>query len=299
MFCRLLAGLYVMGVAATTTWAGMVFTVESRSEGGRGSEAQNAVINTAVQGSKMRMDYEESGNPMMEKGCYMVTHDAGQTMYLVNPKKKNYVKWDMQSMMGMAGGMMGMANMQISDPKVEKILDSAGPTVLGYPTRHYKFRTSYTMTMSFMGMKNNNAIVTDEEMWATPKITDMGMDAWKKNQSMRTGNPQLDSLIKAEMEKVKGFPLKRITVTKSEGSRGKNETTSLWEVKKISETSVSDKVFQIPSDYKEEAMMRSLPDESERGNKDESSSSDDESDRRPQQSDDSPVSRALNFFKKR
>jgi len=54
-------------------------------------------------------------------------------------------------MLGTAGavmnGMGAMVKMDFSTPKVEKLADEDGGTLLGLPTRHVRYRTSYTLTV--------------------------------------------------------------------------------------------------------------------------------------------------------
>ena len=126
--------------------------------------------------------------------------------------------------MGMAGGMMKMMNMTYTDPKVEKISEEPDGLVAGVPTIHYKFHTSYTMSMSMMMMKKKMHVVKDEEIWAAPKLVEVGLGIWLRKTPPKTNNEQLDAMIKAEMGKVEGFPLKMRTVQTSTDEKGKVET---------------------------------------------------------------------------
>jgi hypothetical protein len=180
---------------------------------------------------------------------------------MVNPGEKSYMKWDMEGMMGLAGGAMGMMNMKVSNPKVETVLDEAGPTILGCTTRHVKIQTSYTMSMSFMGMNNTSSITQEQELWTTEKFKDAGLDAWKNTQGMlKTGDQNLDALIKAQMEKVQGIPLKMIASTTNKDNSGKSHVNrTIMEVTEIKEMSVSKDKFEIPSGYTEKKMEDMIP----------------------------------------
>ncbi len=254
-----IGGLVALAVAANSQ-AGYTFKSVTRMEGGgRGADAQNSTVQAMVEGDKAHVEFVDSKNPAMEKGNYILTQDAGKSMFMVNPGDKTYTKWDMEAMMGMAGAAMkamgGFMQMEFSDPKVEKLADEAGEPILGYPTRHYKFRTTFTTTMTMMGRKTVTATVKDEDIWATSKLTDAGFGAWMRKTPPSMGNEQLDKLVKAEMGKIQGFPLRHIMVTANTDGAGKTQTTKMTsEVTELTKTTVPDSVFVMPPDYKERKM---------------------------------------------
>lgn len=250
---RMLA-VVVLGacVAANVCSAGWAYTAVTRGEGGRGADAAGMSVKAWVSDQSSRIEIGESRNPMMQNGSVMVTTDGGKTVYLLNPAEKSYMQWDMAAMMGMAGAAMKMMNMQISQPKIEKLLEEDGGEVAGFPVTHYRYRTSYSMDMNFMGVKQSNAVTTEEDLWATTKLTDPGLGLWLNQRSATTGNEQLDGLIKAEMGKVKGFPLRRIIATKTRDQQGKEQTTKMTtEVTEIRKDNPSADLFKIPEGYRD------------------------------------------------
>ena len=253
-----LSVLFVLALLlmAVPSFAGVYYTAKTTAQGGRGAEMQDVTVQAWVSGGNAKVVFEQSGNPMMGKGMYMVTTDGGKTVYMVDPEKKSYYKWDMDSLMGMAGGMMKMMNMTYTDPKVEKVAQEPDGLVAGVPTIYYKFHTSYTMSMSMMMMKRKTQIVKDEEIWAAPKLVEAGLGIWLRKTPPKTNNEQLDALIKAEMGKVEGFPLKMRTVQTSTDEKGKAETTTTtMEVTELRMQAVPDSTFQMPAGYKETSMM--------------------------------------------
>ncbi|MDD5564745.1 MAG: DUF4412 domain-containing protein [Thermoanaerobaculaceae bacterium] len=246
----------ILLVAGVPSYAGVYYTAKTTADGGRGAAAQDATVQAWVSGDSAKVVFESSGNPMMSKGMYMVTKDGGKVVYMVNPEEKSYFKWDMDSLMGMAGGMMKMMNMTYTDPKVEKIAEEPDGLVAGVPTIHYKFHTSYTLSMSMMMMKKKMHVVKDEEIWAAPKLVEAGLGIWLRKTPPKTNNEQLDALIKAEMGKVEGFPLKTRMVQTSTDEKGKVETTTTtMEVTDLRMQVVPASTFEIPPGYKETSMM--------------------------------------------
>jgi hypothetical protein len=243
-------------LTAVSASAGVVFSARTTSEGGRGAQMQAAVVKGWASGDKAKVEFEESGNRMMAKGFYMITKDSGKAVFMVNPKDRTYSRWDLDQMMGMAGGAMKMMNMTISDPQVEKLGEDSGGLVVGLPTTHYRFRTSYTMAMNFMGMHRVTKIVEEQEIWATTKLAEAALGIWLRKAPPKFGDEGFDKLVKAEMGKIQGFPLKRKSVRTSTDDKGKTEvTTTLMEVTDLQMVPVPDATFEIPSDYKETSMM--------------------------------------------
>lgn len=265
---QVIVGSIVSLVLAGTSFGGYSFKSVTTSTGGRGADARNSAVQALVEGEHARVEFTEGSNPMMKKGDYVLTKDAGKTMLMVSPTDKTYATWDMEAMMGAAGDMMkamgGMMKMEFSDPKIEKLTDEAGESILGYPTRHYKFRTTFTTTVSIMGRQNVSSTVKEEEIWATTAITDAGMGAWLRKSPPKTGNESIDKLIQAEMGKVQGFPLRHIMVNSSTDASGRTQThTTTTEVTELKKTSVPDSTFVVPSDYTELKMEVPAQDESQ------------------------------------
>jgi hypothetical protein len=222
----------------------------------------NIQVEGWVSGDKARVEFKESANPVAKAGAYLITKDAGKTIYLVDPEEKTYAEWDLQAMFGLVGsvmqGMGPLLKMEFSDPKVEKLLDEDGGTVVGLPTRHTRYRTSYTMKVRVLGMGNEANVVTEQDIWATDKLQDVALGVWLRADPPRTGNPQFDKLIAAEVDKAKGFPLKTVTVsTTTQKKKGQTTTTrSTMEVTQLdTSANVAATSFEIPAGYQETQLL--------------------------------------------
>lgn len=248
---------------ATPAFAGITYTAVTSADG-KGAEMQASTVKAAVDSGKARVEFVSSGNPIMGKGTYLLTNDGGKTMYLVNPEEKSYSKWDLDAMMGAAGGVMkamgGFMKMTFSDPKVEKLLEEPGPTMLGVPTTHYRFRTSYSMQMSVMGHKSASSNVTEEDIWTTTELGDPALGAWMRKGPPKTGDEQLDKLFSAEMSKVTGFPMKRVAKVTQTDANGKAQTsTTTMEVTALDrDAAVPPATFAMPSGYEERPLFPTM-----------------------------------------
>ncbi|HEY9422457.1 MAG TPA: DUF4412 domain-containing protein [Thermoanaerobaculia bacterium] len=215
-----------------------------------------------VSGDDAKVAFLQSGgNPVAQEGTYIVTKDGGRTLYLVNPEEKSYAKWDIQGMLGAVGAVMNgmgpLLKIQFSEPKVEKLAEDDGGTVQGLPTRHYKYRTSYNMTVKVLGMGNTSDVVTEQDVWTTSKLQDAGLSVWLRAEPPRTGNTEFDKLLTSEAYQLQGFPLKTVTVSTSTPKKGKPTTTrSTMEVTQLNASAtVPASAFEIPAGYQETQLL--------------------------------------------
>jgi hypothetical protein len=247
-------------LAAAPSFAGIHYKSVTRTEA-EGAKARNSDIQTEgwVAGDKAKVVFVESnGNPMAQKGTYILTKDGGKLLYLVSPEDKTYAEWSLQGMMGVVGTVMNgigpLLKIQFTDPKTEKIAEEDGGLVAGIPTRHYKFRTTYTMSVKVLGMGNSSNVVNEQDVWATTKLTDVGLGVWLRSDPPRTGNADFDKLIAGQAGKVQGFPLKMITTSTSTDTK-RNRTTRTTTTMQVTEldahAAVSPASFEIPAGYKQ------------------------------------------------
>jgi len=241
-------------------------TGDAAQQGKKKKGKQNITRTRAwIDGPKAKIEFldgDEAG--FMKKGTYLITTDGGETLYLVNPKDKTYSEFDLEAMFAMVGNVMNsmgsMMQLEFSDFKNEKLLEQAGEPILGRSTTHYRYDTGYTMNMSIMGMNRQNRTEMIQDMWCTDDLAAKGFYVWLRPDKFRTGNEEFDKLIKNEMGKVKGFPLKTTTATKMTGKKGKEMTmVSTMEVTALREEAVPSSIYVIPEDFTETSMMADMP----------------------------------------
>ncbi|HYO16215.1 MAG TPA: hypothetical protein VE685_23705, partial [Thermoanaerobaculia bacterium] len=168
-FQRSVLSVLLLLAAAAPSWAGIHYKAVTTNQDAKSKEMKMQVEGW-VSGDNAKVVFQDSNNPMAQEGAYLITKDGGRTVYLVDPKEKTYMKWDIEAMLGMAGavieGMGPLLKMEFSEPKVEKLLEEDGGTVAGLPTRHTRYRTSYTMKVKVLGMGNEASVVTEQDIWA-------------------------------------------------------------------------------------------------------------------------------------
>ena len=253
---------FLFALAALPSFAGIHYKAVTKTEDAT-NQAGDIAVEGWVAGDKAKVEFEEANknNPMAKKGAYLITKDGGRTIYFVDPSEKTYAEWDLQAMMGMVGsvmqGMGPLLKVEFTDPKVEKLLEENGGTISGLPTTHYRYRTSYNMKIKVMGMGQEANVVTEQDVWATDKLQDVGLGIWLRNEPPRTGNANFDKLIAGEMERAKGFPLKTVTVSTTTQKKGKQTVTrSTMEVTQLDTSAdVPASSFEIPAGYQETQLL--------------------------------------------
>lgn len=238
--------------------AGVYYEATTKGDG-RAGQAQASTVKGWVHGDNARVEFVESGNPMMAAGGYMVTKDGGTNLFFVNPKDKTYSKFDIESIGQMASGVGNMMNLKFSDLTTEDLGEGPGTVIAGLPTIHYKFRVAYTMSMSFMGMKQSSKVVQDKEVWAAPKLVEAALGIWLRKDPPKMGNEELDKLVRAQAGKIQGFPLKSIVKQTTTDKNGKTETTTTtMEVTKLELDMIPNVSFDVPAGYEEVDMFGAM-----------------------------------------
>jgi hypothetical protein len=244
----LILGSFVI-LAAAHALAGVEFVAQTRSEGGG-----DVTVHAFVSGARAKVVFVDSEVDLYATGDYMLSPDEGKTLYVISPSTKTYTKYDVQAMMagmgGMVRGMRGMMKVSFDSPKIEKLLEENGELVAGLPTRHYRYRTSYTVTMNMPGAHKVSTVM-EEDIWATEELADRALKVWLKQDPPTTGDEQVDSMIRAEMAKVPGFPLRRITVTRTTDARGEQKSRSEMDVLEVKQREVPETEFIMPRGYVE------------------------------------------------
>ena len=245
-------------VVATAAYclAGVEFVAQTRSDGGG-----DVTVHAFVSGSRAKVVFVESEAEIYATGDYMLSPDEGKTLYLVSPATRTYTKYDVQAMMagmgGMVQGMRGMMKVTFESPKIEKLLEQDGGVIAGLPTRRYRYRTSYTVSMHITGAKKVSTVM-EEDIWTTEQLADPALKVWLKQDPPSTGDEQVDNMIRAEMSKVQGFPLKRVTVTRTTDATGEHSNRSEMNVLEVKQVRVPEAEFAMPRGYTEVPPKRAI-----------------------------------------
>jgi hypothetical protein len=229
------------------------------------AQGQTMEVEAWVDGENAKVSFVASDNPLLAEGAYLLTSDGGQTLLLVNPEEKTYSPFDLGAMAATAGAMLKglgpLAKISFSNQKIEKLAEEAGPDILGYPTTHYRFRTSYDSVIKIMGMGQSAHNETTTDTWTTKGLSDAGFGAWLRREPPRTGIADLDQMIAGEVGKgIQGVPLKIASTTKATDQRGRETVTSTtMQVTAMKQEPVPAGTFVMPKGYERTELLPTMP----------------------------------------
>ncbi len=214
------------------------FVVRSQSGGkeavmmrGRGTFAGNDgridILETSAQGGGSEM--------FGGKGSYFLVLDGGKKMLLVNPAEKQYMQWDMASMLAgmskMVNAVGGLVKMEMSEVKIDAHNMGAGETLQGYPTVHYQLVENYTVSMKMFGRSSKSRSETTTDYYFAPALKNLA------NPFMANGKAMAQSFDMFNNPDYKEKGKQTVSVVTSEMLNFKN-------------TDIPKSTFAVPSDYK-------------------------------------------------
>jgi hypothetical protein len=257
--------------AAATPFAdGMTYEFQMRSQSTRTGNKEQITMRGrgTYAGDEAKIEILEAGSStggtetFGGKGTYFIVKDGGKEMYLVNPKEKQYMKWDIANMFaGMAKVMNavgGVVKMQMSDIHIDAQDLGPGEMIQGYPTHHYRMTQNYTMSASVFGHSSVTKSATTTDYYFAPSLRIANPFVSNSDQMAMVSsmdifnNPDFKNQMMAAQAKIQknGIPLKTVTTTNSTDSKGKTETTvSTMEMINFSKSNIPASAFAIPGDY--------------------------------------------------
>ncbi|MFQ5349895.1 MAG: hypothetical protein ACE5EG_05565 [Thermoanaerobaculia bacterium] len=250
---RLWITLLLAGALVPPLEAGIAYKARTWQEGQQANRQAEITVWARIDGDRARIEFQESGNPWMTKGSYLLTTDGGKTLYLVKPEDKSYGEFDLDQVMQLLGALSesGVIDFEIENPRLETLERGPGKSVAGIATKHARYRTTYDMQMKILGFKKRQQVETVQDVWYTTEVRDAGMGVWLRRQPPRTGT-DLDRLIDLEVEKMGGgFPLETAETMTMTGRKGRQTTTiTRMRVSELDRgASFAPGIYVIPSDY--------------------------------------------------
>jgi hypothetical protein len=227
------------------------------------NEVANMTVSAWINGDQCDVRFVQSGNPFMAEGTRLVCREGAKKIFLVNDKDKTFSEWDLNAVLESVGNVMesmgGVMKMSVENAKVETLLKEDGGLVAGYPTTHYRFRTTYDLTMKIMGMGQTQHTETIQDGWYTTAIDDVALGVWLMRDPPDFGDSGLGSLIELEKSKAKGWPLRTVIEQVSQDKKGRKQATkTITEVTDIGEGTPPPGTFGWGSDYQQVNMMPDL-----------------------------------------
>lgn len=242
-------------MSAYFSFAGIEWVSTITSEGKKKRDNNQIISHVYAQAGSLKWAFETVSreNPFyMEKG-YWLFKSNDENIYVVDDESKSYMEMNLDSLMQLVGIFGKLVKIQILDHSINSEMLNK-EQVAGYTCNHMKITTDYTMKMKILVIKKTVKVHEVREIWAAPSFKgfrEINQSFVKKD--FKTGIPDLDELIKKQMEQQGkiGFPLKVVTHTVQMSKKGKvmSDTTSTMEVSQIKYKNFPKSFFEIPADY--------------------------------------------------
>jgi hypothetical protein len=195
-----------------------------------------------------------------KKGSYFLVKDGGKKMLLVDPNSKQYMEWDMASMLGamskMVNALGGLVKMEMSDIKIDAQNMGAGETIHGYQTQHYRMVENYTMSAKIFGRSSKSRSETTTDFYFAPALKNLANPFVQSGRAMAQSldmfnNPDYKTQMAAAQAKMQyGVPVKTIIKTVSTDEKGKQTTSVVVsEMVNFKNVDVPASTFAIPAGY--------------------------------------------------
>jgi hypothetical protein len=214
---------------------------------------QSGSMSGWVDGGNVKIEFpDDRSDGRVRKGMYLLTTDAGATVFMVDPENKIYYEFDPELMMGVAAGML---QLEVSDASIEKLGEEPGGQLQGHDTTLVKLRTQFAMTMNVLGMERVDRYDSTQEIWTTDAIGGQAWTLWLKMLPSTVENDELVGWAE-DTGLAHSFPLRSRAVTKVTDKKGRTSTmTSDMQVVDLRIEAVPAAVFEIPADYTRQEML--------------------------------------------
>lgn len=252
---KILTVIALVSMLTVFSFAGIEWTSTITTEGKKKSDKNLVTAHIFAQKGNLKQVFEEVSREdafRMKKGYWLFKADE-ENIYIVNEEEKSYTELNLDSLLQMTGFVGQLVKIQILDHTIDS--ETLGKeNIAGYNCNHLKLTTDYTMKMKIAFIKKTMKIHEVKEIWATPNLKGFNeVNATFLKKDFKTGFPELDELIKKQMEKEGnvGFPLKTITHTTQYSKKGKvkSDTTATMEVTGIKIKDFPKSFFDIPEGY--------------------------------------------------
>ncbi|HXI12280.1 MAG TPA: hypothetical protein VNM92_06510 [Thermoanaerobaculia bacterium] len=228
------------------------FRQTSRSD--QGMQPPVEVTGRAVlEGERSRVEYLQ--NPVYGQGTYVLSLLSARSIYIINPRTRTYYDVPLSTV----ANSLGSAKIEVTNLKAGTKKMDDHPLIAGVPTDHYRFESSYDMTVMFGSIPLRQAVVTTVDSWTTNAFGSVPAPIFAST-DFTTGNAELDKLISAETSRVSGLALRQIvTITTSAKKTGvarkdvklnvsKRQTSEIL-VSAVRNVQVEPSFFQIPEGF--------------------------------------------------
>jgi len=98
--------LAVLAPVSAALAEGFYYEATTRDQIENGKERSRSLVRGWIDGANAKIEFADQKGTMFKPGSYLLTKDAGRTLYLVDPKEKAYSRWDLEAMLASTFALM-------------------------------------------------------------------------------------------------------------------------------------------------------------------------------------------------
>lgn len=185
-------------------WAGVQYEFVQNAQSDLDQQMTHLMGRAIIDGQKSRVDFV-SGN-VYAPGAYVISLDGSKTLTFVDPVTKSYSEVNSSAI----AAFYGARNVVVNNLKTTLETLSDTPVIAGVPTTHYRLTITYDVSLLNGSIKLQQRVREEIDKWTTTRFGDVAENFIAAG-TVRTGNPELDKVLDAELTGIKGFPLRQKT----------------------------------------------------------------------------------------
>jgi hypothetical protein len=242
---RWLVAAIACAVAARLN-AGLTYRTETITAGVR-PHTFNGVVK--IEAGQSRFEVIKSDEKMFEAGSIVLSSAKEDVITVLNPARKTYYVIDLAKVASSVAETQKQLAPWMTIPKPETAVrnEGSGGIVEGYATQRWVIDAVINMKMHAPADNREKRFATTSEIWTTDKLPAEASSVIQG--SSLPGDPILDA-IRESHAKLKGFPLKSVTVTTMSIGGSTTTSTSRTNVTGIRRASFPPSAFTIPAGYR-------------------------------------------------
>jgi hypothetical protein len=251
IWIALLAFLFIsLPVAADTLRATIVTDIVEKDKKDKVTE-----IITIDGDKKVRMELLGAEKKPSDKTPYLLTVAGGNTRVIGNKAEAFCAQMDTGEFFRYLGSLAikygGLANLEIADPLVKKVLEEKGPKILDYPTTHVRLVPTAAGKAAALFKKYDYKVHITDDIWYTTKLEMHPVRKRWLEALSQSGYKQLDILIDQWAANLPGAILKQESVIKVTNVIKKEEDittekTRVVTIEKLKPSDIPKHTFQMP-----------------------------------------------------
>lgn len=204
-----------------------------------------------VDGPHSRIEFL-SGN-VYPPGTYVISTENARRLFFIDPVKQWYTEVNTAGL----ATTLASSNIKIDNLKTNSELLKDRQTIAGIEAQHHRVTLEYDLTLTVKAIALRQHIRTEIDSWTTEQFGPLSRGFFQD--SLQTGNPELDQVLAAETAKVTGFPLRHVVTIRTSYDKPANSkletpstrtiTRETW-VTRIEEVAAQPSMFVIPAAYR-------------------------------------------------